>query len=101
MPKWLVILGAVLGCIVSAYAIAASVDAQIPRWTWYTEHVELAGMSLTYIVLQKERRKWEIERIWPKLRNPEAVGSRPPRHIHKEYLLLLREIQSINKKLEK
>ncbi len=101
MPKCLVILSAVLGCLVSAYAIAAATNAPVPRWTWYSEHVELAGMSLTYVRLQKERRKWEIEKIWPKLRNPNAPGGHPPNHVHQEYLLLLDEIREINKKLGK
>ena len=101
MPKWLAVLGAFLACVVSAYAIAASVNAPIPRWTWYTEHVELAGISLTYIRLQKERRKWEIEKVWPRLRNPNAPGGHPPSHIKSEYQLLLREIEKINRKLKK
>ena len=101
MPKWLAILAGVLATIVSAYAIAASVNAPIPRWTWYSEHLELAGMSLTHIKLQKERRQWDIEKIWPKLRNPNAPGGHPPNHIHREYKLLLEEIQKMKEKLKK
>ena len=101
IPRWLMIAGAVFGALASFYVLAAAINLDVPRWTWYSEHLELAGVSLSYIKLQKERRKWELEKIWPKLTDPSAPGKYPPYGVQKEYNLIVDEIKEYKRMLKR